>query len=113
MAKRFQFRLRTLFIVVTLLAAPCAYVGWQEKIVREREAMSDPSNVLVFCTDVDQSEDIPLVRRWLGDQLYRSVVLSDAASDDMVSEYKMAFPEADVMRLSDVLKVSTRIEVDY
>ncbi len=36
---RFQFRLRTLMIVVTLLAVPLGYVGWQEKIVRQRKAM--------------------------------------------------------------------------
>ncbi len=35
---RFQFRLRTLMIVVTLVAVECAYVGWQVKIVRERKA---------------------------------------------------------------------------
>jgi hypothetical protein len=33
--RRFQFSLRTLLIVVTMLAVPCAYVGWQAKIVRE------------------------------------------------------------------------------
>jgi hypothetical protein len=37
--RRFQFRLRTLMIVVAVLALPCAYVGWQAKIVRERRAM--------------------------------------------------------------------------
>jgi hypothetical protein len=36
--RRFQFRLRTLMIVVALLAVPLGYVGWQMKIVREREA---------------------------------------------------------------------------
>jgi hypothetical protein len=35
---RFQFRLRTLFIVLTLLAIPCGYVGWQKKIVADRAA---------------------------------------------------------------------------
>jgi hypothetical protein len=35
---RFQFRLRTLMIVVTLLAADCGYLAWQAKIVRERKA---------------------------------------------------------------------------
>jgi hypothetical protein len=34
--RRFQFRLRTLMIVVTLLAVPCGYIGWQARIVRER-----------------------------------------------------------------------------
>jgi hypothetical protein len=36
MAKRFQFRLRTLMIVVTLLAVPLGNVGGQAKTVRER-----------------------------------------------------------------------------
>jgi hypothetical protein len=35
----FQYSLRTLLIGVTLLAVVCGYVGWQAKIVREREAM--------------------------------------------------------------------------
>ena len=38
---RFQFSLRTLMIGVTLLAVPCAFVGWQAKIVRERKAWLD------------------------------------------------------------------------
>jgi hypothetical protein len=33
---RFQFRLRTLMIAVTLLAVPLGYLGWQAKIVRAR-----------------------------------------------------------------------------
>jgi hypothetical protein len=32
--RRFQFRLWTLMIVVTLLAVMCGYVGWQMKIAR-------------------------------------------------------------------------------
>ncbi len=37
--RRFQFRLRTLMIGVTLLAVPCGYIGWQARIVWERKAM--------------------------------------------------------------------------
>jgi hypothetical protein len=36
--RRFQFRLRTLLIVVTVLSAVCGYLGWQAKIVQERKA---------------------------------------------------------------------------
>ena len=36
--RSFQFRLRTLMIMVALLAVPCAYLGREAKIVREREA---------------------------------------------------------------------------
>ena len=35
----FQFSLRSLMIVVTLLAVPLGYVGWQKKAVQERKAM--------------------------------------------------------------------------
>ena len=35
----YQYSLRTLLIVVTLLAIPSGYVGWQANIVRERQAM--------------------------------------------------------------------------
>ncbi len=34
----YQFSLRSLMVVVTLLAVPLGYVGWQAKIVRERNA---------------------------------------------------------------------------
>ena len=38
MKPRFQFRLRTLFIVVTVLCVvPGGYVIWQRKIVSERQ----------------------------------------------------------------------------
>jgi hypothetical protein len=37
----FQFSLRTLLIVVTMLAAACGYVAWQAKIVQERTAVAD------------------------------------------------------------------------
>ncbi len=36
--RRFQFRLRTLLIGVTLLAIPCAYIGRQASIVRAQPA---------------------------------------------------------------------------
>jgi len=35
----YQFSLRTLLIVVTLLAIPCAYLSWQAKIVAERRRL--------------------------------------------------------------------------
>jgi hypothetical protein len=39
--RRFQFRLRTLMILVTLLAGVCGYIAWQAKIVKERKAVAD------------------------------------------------------------------------
>ena len=39
--RRFQFRLRTLLIVVALLAVPCWYVANEARIVRQRRAMTE------------------------------------------------------------------------
>jgi hypothetical protein len=36
--RRFQFRLRTLMIGVTLLAIPCAYLHWRVRPEQERDA---------------------------------------------------------------------------
>jgi hypothetical protein len=38
--RRFQFRLRTLMIGVTLLGVACGYVGSQVNIVRDRRALA-------------------------------------------------------------------------
>jgi hypothetical protein len=35
---RFQFRLRTLLLTVTIVAVPCAYFGYQASVVRDRKA---------------------------------------------------------------------------
>jgi hypothetical protein len=72
----FQFRLRTLLIVVTLLAVPCAYVGWQAAIVRERKSLLESgANGPTFNAMLDEDSDaaIPVIRLWLGDHFYRSI----------------------------------------
>jgi hypothetical protein len=53
---RFQFRLRTLLIVVALLAVACAYVGWQAKIVKERhKAVASYQAIAGFAVEVDET----------------------------------------------------------
>ena len=94
--RRFQFRLRTLMIVVTLLAVGCGYVGWQAKIVRERKAMLETgSDGPVVDSTVDKGKDgaIPTIRLWFGDHFYSSVHVKQKAD---INPYKAAFPEADV-----------------
>src|SRR5271165_5079938 len=39
----FQFRLRTVFVVTTLIAVAAGWVGWQAKIVQERKWLRDHS----------------------------------------------------------------------
>ena len=99
--RRFQFHLRTLFVVVTLASIPCAYVGWQAKIVRERKAWIEahPNTVTFLSTDptvpnyfgVKPAENpLSLVRRWLGDKPMQSIEFSD--EDGLAAAL---FPEAD------------------
>jgi hypothetical protein len=72
MNRRFQFRLRTLMIVVTLLAVLCAcvvYIESQAQIVKNRKALivriqSDYGHVSF---SGDNEATIPWVRRLLGD----------------------------------------------
>jgi hypothetical protein len=81
----FQFRLRTLLIVVmALLAIPMAYVGWQAKIVRERKAWSEAHPGIVMYLDDESFADeqppkdpLPLIRRRLGDRRAEYVRKSD------------------------------------
>ena len=89
----FQFRLRTLFVVVTIA---CIYLGWEAKIVRDRKAMLEISAdgpVVDVTLSTDKDAALPLVRRWLGDHFCRSVYLKQSAD---IARYKSAFPEADV-----------------
>jgi hypothetical protein len=55
---RFQFRLRTLMIAVTLLAVPCAYVGWQARRFVNHSSLSsavvpDPGNCVEMVWKVE------------------------------------------------------------
>ena len=83
--RRFQFRLRTLLIGVTLLAVPCGYVGWQAKIVRARinevENRFSENLDLGLCIDGYSYEipGTPWFRRLLGDvTVYQIEVDPDA-----------------------------------
>jgi hypothetical protein len=111
--RRFQFRLRTLMIAVTLLAVPCAYLGWQKKIVLERKEMlaqitaSGGTVMLVpstpgvtFYPIVNRNgapvrySAIPAVRRWLGDQYVVNIAPPAGMERECVDRIAALFPEA-------------------
>ena len=117
--RRFQFRLRTLMIGVTLLAVPCAYVGWQAKIVREREASIQEIKGLggytvaryddsaasaflntalhlhqAFRAPIATSVELLPIRRWLGDTSINYVVLPRITPPEQLRQFQEAFPEA-------------------
>jgi hypothetical protein len=113
MKARFQFRLRTLMIGVTLVAVPCAYVGWQENIVRERWAMrqrirefdngsvsiSVDRVVVVLQESGPQSKNesaisIPWIRRLLGDEAIEQITLPAGTDREERRLIHNAIPEA-------------------
>jgi hypothetical protein len=97
---RFQFRLRTLMIVVTLLAVPLGYVGWQAKIMRERRAMLRTIDAAGGRYVVINEGELPAgmtgpgrIRRLLGDVAV--VEIDFHASSLSQDDLKDKFPEAD------------------
>ena len=76
--RRFQFRLRTLMIVVTLMAVPMAYVAHEAKIAWDRKAMV---NRILFVEggwvahNTEPSWSPPWIRRLFGDQSIDEVAL--------------------------------------
>ena len=96
---RFQFRLRTLMIVVTLLAVPLGYVGWQVRMVRERKACLER---IVFLQGAyapsphsHKSAGPSQLRLWLGDWPIDTISLpAESARTDDVERIKATFPEA-------------------
>jgi hypothetical protein len=115
--RRFQFRLRMLMIVVTLLAVACGYVGWQAKVVRQRAEVLNwlqergPLKHVVYGTpgyDTEQDvhrrwsvaindPDLPWLRRLLGDHWIMTIIHPTAAVDDEIERVRKAFPEAQLI----------------
>jgi hypothetical protein len=103
--RRFQFRLRTLMIGVTLLAVPCAYVAHEAQIVSERKewirAHSGPlrlssarSSDIATVVPGDSNRAPSLIRRWLGDEPKESINVSKNLSRPQLKEIISLFPEA-------------------
>jgi hypothetical protein len=104
--RRFQFRLRTLMIGVTLFALiPCGYVGWQAKIVRDRQAWTAHLAARGF---VPRVGDVVIqsgyewqptfVRRWMGDKATSTIGLPEYVSDEEKETTLRLFPETTVVQ---------------
>jgi hypothetical protein len=94
----YQFSLRTLMIVVTLLAVLCAYVGWQAKIVRDRNLMlqwiKDHDGYCLIATNElpIRAENPSLLRRWLGDSQVAEVWFRSLVARDDAARIRETFP---------------------
>jgi hypothetical protein len=103
---RFQFRLRTLMIGVTLLALVCAYVGGQAKIVKERKAVWYEIAVgqngyragLVLLRTSDNEHAVSWLRQ---------------LSSEYRSHVRAVFPEASVLAIKEDLMPRTQTLVPW
>ncbi len=94
----YQFGLRTLLIGVTVLAVPCAYGGWQAKIVSHRKLVlkNATEQGLILMPDdsaIVADASVPWIRRMLGDAPVRSAWWVGANKEDR-ERFQEAFPEA-------------------
>ena len=80
------------------------YLGWQARIVHERK-VAQKSYFAIFSSweyDLGPSQapvilkqnEIPWLRRWLGDKPVYAIVLTKLTTDDQVERIKCLFPEA-------------------
>ena len=94
----FQFSLSSLMVGVTLLAVPCAYIGWQAKIVRERRAELNRTvdARLVGIADNDEERVNPWIRRVFGDQRVASIRMLVGTSEAELVRLRVLFPEAKI-----------------
>ena len=109
---RFQFRLRTLMVGVTLLAVACAYVGWQARIVSERNALRDRIEKMgaefTYAAGPDsiwinlERNPMPWPRNWLGDKRVGGIAIPAAFSKEDISLIRRVFPEAYLYQAGDI-----------
>jgi hypothetical protein len=116
----YRCSLRTLLIVVTLVAVVCACIGWQLKKVEERKTLlrlvvddgggyfvisrnkeysrvgSIPNNGTWRVPDAHPDQAPPWVRQWLGDNHVCTLWLPESVSATDVAIIVERFPEAAV-----------------
>ncbi len=97
MKPRYQFGLRTLLVVVTLV---CLLSGglynWQMKIVRDRKACLAMPGVFFIAPDDAHGNPIGWLRTRLGDKPMRYVIVPPGTTPEELKRVTDLFPEATV-----------------
>ncbi|HEY4311956.1 MAG TPA: hypothetical protein VGN12_21085 [Pirellulales bacterium] len=123
----FQFGLRSLLVVVTLLAF---WLAWELHFIRERQRLirdySSPPKSWLFgvLTPEKRQQDpsfrwptIPFWRKWLGDEPVATVCINPFTYSDAKDIESMAasFPEADVTNMAAGWQLDTprALPADY
>jgi hypothetical protein len=110
--RHFQFRLRTLLIVVTLFCVAGGYVAHQAMIVRERKTLLTRLNTNLGGASIgvgayriirsgwkealsdDQLPTISWLRNWLGDEAIVVMFIPEQTQKTEAARIDGAFPEA-------------------
>jgi hypothetical protein len=117
-----QFKLRTVLIVILLIASICAMAAWianQATVIRERNLLFEnaplantPSGCIIReLAGYTGDDPLLLVRRRLfGDRLWDRIVLDDSASPEDLARFREAFGEARILTLSEAKTEGLSIE---
>jgi hypothetical protein len=103
----FQFSLRTLMILVTLLAVACGYVAWQANIVRDRKAVLREivANGGTWYPLPFTPEGLALSHRspvrWLLDDWYCTLMIIPPSMEARVDEIRPLFSSTDIYFVAD------------
>ena len=96
----FQFRLRTLMIVVTLFCTFAGWIGNQVRTAHQRKAMfancSQSIILYSFADEGDQFSLISPIKRWLGDVSVQYMVVSATVDPADLKAIRETFPEAEI-----------------
>ena len=114
---RFRFGLRTLFVMVTAIAAVAGWLGYEYRIVHERQEVRRPISEnggtvalpvphMGFITLVDlyePTEQLSLVRRTFGDESLegQTIMYPQAIDESLKERIARAFPEAEIQVMDE------------
>jgi len=95
-----RFSLRTLFVLVTIIAIGLGWLEHERRIVTQRGQLIDeinktyPSGIMFSSKDTPEADETTWLRKQLGDFSYGLIILPEDASDDLVQRTKSLFPNS-------------------
>jgi hypothetical protein len=117
----FQFSLRSLMIVATLLAIPCAYVSWQAEIAKRRMAMyqqffsysMEITRIGMICeswSPILNGEAASRIQTGTVPRVVVSSISGLAADRDRPSAFRKWLGEITARRLADLLRLPRSLQ---
>ena len=106
----FRFKLRTLFVLVTLICIFCGYFSWAMNWKRQREEFIAVEKVFASSVSIHKPPRLPPIWLWpVGAVAYREIVFPEDATESQFNEGKRLFPEADVEIHANFIIIKTTL----